>query len=267
MTGKRISWWRGLFLLCLAAASFAGPIFSPAKAQSEPVLVPDVSQRTVKLQYGFSGEELLLFGAIAYPDGRSRGDDIDIVVILRGPPQSIVVREKRQIAGIWLNADSTEFRSAPAFYAIAASRPLEDIVDERTALIYEFGLANLQLSPASAIDLDEQERFTDGLVDLKRRNALYFQRENGVSIEKGLLYTARLQIPPNVSEGQYIAETFLVQDGRVLAAESREIEIEKQGFERLVAVAADKASFVYGLIAVFISIVFGLGAGLLFQRN
>jgi hypothetical protein len=76
-----------------------------------------------------------------------------------------------------------------------------------------------------------------------------------------------LQIPPNVSEGQYIAETFLVQDGRVLAAESREIQIEKKGFERFVAVAADKLSLVYGLAAVFISVLLGLGAGILFQRN
>lgn len=256
---------RVIMCIMLCIAVFASP---PAvMAQEEPVLVPDVSKRSVQLQYGFSGEELLLFGAIAYPDGRSRADDIDIVVILRGPPQSIVVREKQQIAGIWLNADSTEFRSAPAFYAIAASRPLEEIVDERTALIYEFGLNNLQLSPASAIDLDEQERFMAGLVDLKRRNALYFERKNGVSIEKGLLYTARLQIPPNVSEGQYIAETFLVQDGRVLTAESREIQIEKKGFERFVAVTAEKLSLLYGLAAVLISVLLGLGAGFLFQRN
>jgi len=251
----------GMAVLMLLLAAATG-----AKAQDEPVLVPDVSKRTVDLQYGFSGEELLLFGAIAYQDGRSRGDAIDIVVILRGPPESIIVREKRQIAGIWLNADSTEFRSAPAFYAVAASRPLGQIVDDRTALIYEFGLDHLQLSPASAIDLDEQERFTAGLVDLKRRNELYFQRENGVSIDQGLLYTARLQIPPNVSEGQYIAETFLVQDGRVLAAESRKIEIRKQGFERFVAVTAENLSWAYGLAAVFISLLFGVAAGYAFQR-
>ena len=37
---------------------------------SKPVLVPDVSARTIEIRYSFTGAQLLLFGAILYPGGR-----------------------------------------------------------------------------------------------------------------------------------------------------------------------------------------------------
>ena len=35
----------------------------------DPILVPEVSQHEVRLRQGFTGTELLLFGAILNPDG------------------------------------------------------------------------------------------------------------------------------------------------------------------------------------------------------
>ena len=88
------------------------------------MLVPDISSRSVEIRYSFTGAQLLLFGAILYPGGRAPARPADIVVVLRGPVEPIVVREKQKIAGIWMNADSNRFRSAPSFYAVASSRPI-----------------------------------------------------------------------------------------------------------------------------------------------
>ncbi len=233
---------------------------------SEPVLVPEVSQRDIQIQYGFTGAELLLFGAIAYPGGNPPARDSDIVVILKGPPQSIILREKQQIAGIWINAASSEFRSAPAYYALASSRPIDKIVDKRTAAIYEFGLDNLQLSPAGTIDPAEQRRFLAGLVDLNRREGLYKQQEGSVEIMEGVLYQARLSIPASVPTGIYTAETFLVRDGQVLAAAVREIEVRKFGFELLVANVAEYQPFFYGVCAILISLALGWLGGVVFRK-
>ena len=43
-------------------------------AQAKPVLVPDVSARRIEIRYSFTGAQLLLFGAILYPRGRSARD-------------------------------------------------------------------------------------------------------------------------------------------------------------------------------------------------
>jgi hypothetical protein len=70
-----------------------------------------------------------------------------------------------------------------------------------------------------------------------------------------------------VPVGEYTAETFLIKDGEVLAAAVRDIRIEKLGFERFVATAADRWSFVYGVVAVAVSLLLGWGASAIFRRR
>ena len=238
-----------------------------AAANPAPVLVPDISSRKVEIRYSFTGAQLLLFGAILYPGGRAPARPADIVVVLRGPVQPIVVREKQKIAGIWMNADSNRFRSAPSFYAVASSRPIKQLVDERTAAIYEMGLQNLQLSPGGGALPDKERRFEAGLLELRRRQGLYAEHANGVEINQGVLYRATIAIPSQVPVGTYTAETFLVDRGRVLAAATRDIEIGKSGFERYVALAARRHAVLYGLISVLLSLGLGYAAAMLFRRR
>lgn len=240
-----------------------------AQSASKPVLVPDVSQRDIEIQYSFTGANLLLFGAILYPGGRLPDDDkpTDIVVVVKGPVQSILVREKQKLGGlIWVNASRLRYRSAPSFYAIASSKPIARMLDARTRAIYELGLSSLQLSPASSAPLQEQDRFARGLVELKTRTGLYLEAPGAVEITDGVLYRARVTIPARVPVGRFTAETFLIRDGRVLAAATREIEIRKSGFERFVARSAERRSVLYGLVAVALSVLFGWGAGVIARR-
>jgi len=238
--------------------------FFALTAQREPILVPEVSQHEIRVRQGFTGTQLLLYGAILDPAGRRASEPYDIVVVLKGPTQPILVREKEKKLGIWVNAQSSAFRSAPSFFAVASSRPIGEIVDERTAAIYELGLDFLQLSPTGAIDPDEQDRFTQGLVDLRQREGLYKQNPQGVTISGGVLYQARIAVPSNVVTGRYTAETFAIADGRVIDSEVAEIQVNKTGFERFVAEQADHSSFLYGLFAVFLSLFMGWLAGRVF---
>jgi len=247
------------FLLILL---FAGP-----GAQAQPRLVPEVSHRQVEIRYSFTGAELLLFGAILYPRGRLPEERTDVAVVLKGPMEPVVVRERRRVAGIWMNVGRARFRSAPQFYAVASSRPLHAIIDERTAAIYELGLGNLQLSPGGGIQAEELGRFEAGLIDLMRRGRLYQEDPRGVQIEQGVLYQARIGIPASVPVGTYTAETFLIQRGRVIAGAVREIRIEKLGFEGFVARAAERWSFAYGIVAVATSLFLGWAASALFRRR
>ena len=236
-------------------------------AQAEPKLVPDISSRSIEIRYSFTGAQLLLFGAILYPGGRVPTKQADVIVVLKGPVEPILVREKQKIAGIWMNADSNRFRSAPSFYAVASSAPVRDLVDERTAAIYELGLQDLQLSPGGGALPDKERRFEAGLLDLRKRQGLYAEHPHGVEISEGVLYRARISIPSQVPVGTYTAETFLVSNGKVIAAATREIEIGKSGFERFVALAAKRHGFLYGLAAVLLSLGLGWAAAAAFRRR
>ena len=234
-------------------------------AQRDPVLVPEVSQHEVQVRQGFTGTELLLFGAILDPAGRA-GQDYDIVVVLKGPSEPVRLREKERFAGVWINAESSDFRSVPSFFAVASSSPVASIVDEKTAAIYEFGTRYIQLSPSGSIDPEEQLRFAEGLVDLKRRQGLYKENRRGVQISENVLYQARISLPSNVTTGIYTAETFAVTQGRVIASATSEVEVRKVGFERFVELSANEWGLAYGLIAVLLSVGMGWGAGRLFAR-
>ena len=178
----------------LAALLLAPLLMGQSQTGPKPVLVPDVSQRDIEIAYSFTGAELLLFGAILYPGGRAPADGekpADIVVVVKGPTQAVQVREKEKVAGIWVNAERMRYRSAPSFFAVASSKPIRTLVDERTRAIYELGVDSLQLSPASGAAPAVQDRFDKGLVDLRTRAGLYYEAPKAVEITDGVLYRAR----------------------------------------------------------------------------
>ena len=237
-------------------------------AARDPVLVPDVSQHTVAITQDFDGADLYLFGAIIPPDGAAgRQRDYDIAVVLEGPERPIVLREKSRIAGMWLNAGSTTFQSAPGFYAVASSRPIARIVPPQTAAIYELGLKNLQLSPSGSIDPASQTRFASGLAGLMARHGLYGEDNNGVTITGGVLYRAQIFLPSSVPVGTYTAETFAIAHGKVVASALSRVEVTKQGFARAVANYARHDGLSYGLLTISVSLLMGWVAGRLFSRG
>ncbi|WP_338241160.1 TIGR02186 family protein [Aurantiacibacter hainanensis] len=254
---------RRALALSLLASFAALALAAPARAQSEdPILVPDISQHEIVLRQGFTGANLLLYGAVLDP--ANSNTRYDVVVVLKGPTEPIQVREKERIFGIWVNSETTAYRSVPSFYAIASSRPVLEIVDERTAAIYELGLDYLQLSPSGSIDPVEQLRFSEGLVDLRQRQGLYAQYDEGVQISQGVLYSADIPIPSNVVAGRYVAETFAITDGRVISSATSEVQVFKEGFELGVEEAANEYAFFYGLFAVGLSVAMGWAAGRIF---
>ena len=88
-----------------------------------------------------------------------------------------------------------------------------------------------------------------------------------MEISQGVLYRARISIPSQVPVGTYTAETILVSDGKVIAAATREIQIDKSGFERFVALAARRHGFLYGLASVILSLGLGWAAAMAFRRR
>ncbi|MEP2736976.1 MAG: TIGR02186 family protein [Erythrobacter sp.] len=233
--------------------------------QRDAILVPEVSQSEVQVRQGFTGTQLLLFGAILDPAGRRAGAKYDIVVVLKGPATAIRMREKERFAGIWINAASSDFRSAPSFFAVASSRPVTEIVDDRTAAIYELGTDFIQLSPSGQIDPEKERRFAAGLVEQRERLGLYKENMRGVEVSEQVLYKARIALPSNVTTGKYTAETFAISDGRVIASAVADVNVRKVGMERFVEDASQDWSLTYGIIAVLLSIGMGWIAGRLFS--
>src|SRR3546814_898463 len=109
----------GLLRLVRIAAfgvALALSMSSAARAQ----LVADLSEHLIAITTGFIGTDVLLFGAIDGPG--------DVVVVVRGPQRTEIVRRKARIAGIWVNERDMTFNGVPSFYVVASAKPLVDVL-------------------------------------------------------------------------------------------------------------------------------------------
>lgn len=230
-------------------------------------LITQLSQARIDINTSFRGAELLVFGAIQYPRGAVPDAPPDIAVVVRGPAGPVTVRRKARVAGIWVNAQGLRFESVPGFYAVAATQPIDKLADERITAIYEIGIRNLQLSPASGADEATTRAFEAGLIAARQRSGLFAERSRGVQVTRGVLYAARIALPSAVPVGDYTAEIHLIGKGRVLASTSTGFAIGKSGFERWVYVMAHQRSLAYGMAAVLAALLAGGLAALITRRR
>ncbi|KAB7645653.1 TIGR02186 family protein [Polymorphobacter fuscus] len=233
------------------------PLWLSLAAAAPTVLITDLSQGRIDINTRFKGADLLVFGAIQYPAGAVPDAPADIAIVVRGPASPVTVREKQRVAGIWLNTDAVRFESVPGFYAVATTRPIDALADDRTTAIYEIGVNNLQLSPASATSAADINRFEAGLIRVKRDAGLFVETPGAVVVTRNVLYRARIAIPAAVPVGDYAAEIHLIRKGRVIASSTTPIVIGKSGFERWVYVMAHEHSLAYGLAAVAAALIAG----------
>jgi len=250
-----------LLLLLLLPLPLQGSAFAQARAPlaalapADAPLVTDLSAHLIAITSSFTGTELLLFGAIDEPG--------DIVVVVRGPSGSTVVRRKDAVAGIWLNRRSLRFDGVPSYYAVSSTRPLEDIASPALLNRLQIGAESLRFRAAT--DQEEPQQYRAAVLRLKEQSGLY-REELGVVFLGPKLFRAEISFPATVAVGTYRAEVYLIRDDRVIAAQSTPLFVDKQGLEQEVFDYSRREPAVYGFIAVLLAVAAGWLAALLFRR-
>jgi uncharacterized protein (TIGR02186 family) len=224
-------------------------------------LVADLSSHLIAITTAFAGTEVLLFGAIELEG--------DVVVVVRGPPAEPVVRRKGRVAGIWLNLDGLAFPGAPAYYAVAATGPLDEIAHQSERVRHEIGVDHLRLTPADRVGRSDEEiaAFRAALIRNKQREGLYSPQVGRIAFVGTRLFRTSLQFPANVPPGSYQVQVLQFRDGEVVNAQSSVLIISKVGLEaELYDFAHDRAPF-YGMIAIALAVMSGWTAALLFRKR
>jgi len=242
----------------VAAVVAALSWFAPA-ARAQP-LVADLSNHLVAITTGFVGTEVLLFGAV---DGDGDGD---VIVVVRGPDQQVVVRRKERTLGLWLNRDHMTFAGVPSFYSVAASRAPDEIAEPAVLDRLMIGFDHIRLDTLDDRDPAEVETYRAALIRNKQR-AQQFRRDTGrVNFLGARLFRTNLFLPSNVHTGTYTVDVFLIREGEVVGAQTTPLIINKIGLgAELYDFAHDYAAS-YGLIAVALALVAGWAAAAVFRR-
>ena len=110
-------------MMRLVAALTAALLWLVTPAAAEKI-VTSLSQHRVAITSSFTGENLVLFGAIeADASGGQIRDNYDIVVTVTGPRQTFRTRRKERVLGIWVNVAARPFLSVPSYLSVLANRP------------------------------------------------------------------------------------------------------------------------------------------------
>jgi uncharacterized protein (TIGR02186 family) len=242
-------------LVAVCAFTIALLPLVPAKAQ----LVAALSNHLVAISTGFSGTDVLLFGAT---DGTG-----DVVVVVRGPESVATVHRKGRNFGIWVNEADLAFANVPGYWAISSSRPLQTLVPDTVADFHQLGLQYLRLMPLEKSSDRRIREFRAALIRNKQRAGLYSDTPGEITFLGNRLFRTDLWIPANAPIGIYTVSVYLVRDNDVVSAETTPLVVGKVGFEARVFDFAHRLSLGYGILAVLIAAVAGWMANLVFRKG
>lgn len=247
--------------LTLVVSVFIGLALLSLQSVRAQDLIADLSSHRVDITTGFTGADLLLFGSV--------DDTGDIVVTVTGPKQTVTVRRKDRVAGIWMNTRGIDFMDVPNFYAVAASRPLAEIAAREVLERQEIGADHLRFKPLSdkntATD-EELQAFSEALIRQKRAQGLYAETPGNVTVIASKLFRTQVHFPPTLATGVYTAVVYLIRDGRVVHAQTTPLVVEKVGIGAEIYSFAHRRSAIYGLAAIFIAVVAGWFAAAVFRK-
>jgi uncharacterized protein (TIGR02186 family) len=219
------------------------------QAESRKMIIADISENKIYVDVGFKGAKLLFFGVI--------DEEGDVVVSVTGPRKSIRVRKKEKKLGIWLNADTKIFYDVPSYYYVAATSPLEELNATNVLQINQVGIKNIRFEGAEEKEIEERNNWIQGIINSMIESGRYKPQQGIIEISDKRLFKTELNFSAELVDGQYLVDTLLLKDGRVIAARRSFINVSKSGYgERIYRMAKENSLF-YGLIAVFFAMGFG----------
>ena len=232
----------------------------------------DVSARSVAVTSSFNGIEIVIFGAVDNSQQPSAESGFyDVMIVVEGVPGRIVVRRKSNVAGLWLNTSAATFDLVPSYYAIASTRPIDEIASEEFRASHGVGFQHLRLTPAfgqtQALSTEDVEEYKRAIVRLKQKQGLYIQDNFSVAFIGRSLFRATIVLPANVTVGPFETRVYLFREEKLLSQYSVRLNLEREGLERHLHGFAFGYPTLYGLMTVAIAVAAGLIASTVFRKT
>ena len=245
------------FILTLLMLVNTAPI-----AAEEVVL--GMSHDEVAITATFDGSEILVFGAIKR-ESKISPVPLQVIVAVSGPSEPLLVRRKERKFGIWVNTDTVEVDLAPSFYAVATSAPWDQVVTDTEDLRHKISINRAIRSVGAPMHIENAQSFSDAVMRIRKKSGLYQLRENTVAVDQQTLFRTSIEMPANLTEGNYKTRIFLTRNGHVLSHFETDIAVRKVGLERFLFTLSRENPLVYGLMSLAIAIFAGWSASAVFQ--
>lgn len=234
---------------------------APAWAQGKPMQL-ELSSNHVDITTGFNGTRIVMFGT-------SETENPDLIVTLRGPERTIVVRRKDRAFGTWMNRQNVEFRRVPSYYDYASTlkdnalSAYPDLVQATEAGVYALGFypEDADLDPAT------QTVFRDALIRSMQQKGFYPIAAGDILFLNPRFFKVAFDLPPGVPTGLYTIEASMFDGDKIIARENKSLQVGQVGFNANVYLFAEGHSFFYGIFAVVMALVSGWAAFTFLRRD
>ena len=161
-------------LAVLALCVGIAPGLAPAES-----LISTLSDNSVEITSSFTGEQIVVFGAVrGIP---AENTDYQVAVVVQGPSEDVVVRRKGRVLGVWANRASREFANVPSYYVMHLSENFSGALTPTDLVQYRLGVSSLDFVQQAKGDAGA-ERFANALIGLKSARGLYAERKREVEL-------------------------------------------------------------------------------------
>lgn len=225
-------------------------------AAASPI-ISGISTNDISIDTSFDGAKILLFGA--------KDDFGDVVIAVRGPKKDFMITRKERSFGVWHNGKRVKIDDSYSYYAFFST--LKDHKSNKRILSeLQLSKENLQFVTDSKVSAADKNEFQIKLVDHLEKEQLYLDDENSIDFLNETLFKVMLHFPKNIARGVYHVEIYLINDNHLSSFQTIPIYVHQVGMSARVLDFAYQESLLYGILAVFLALVFGWLANHLFVR-
>ncbi|MBH68801.1 MAG: hypothetical protein CMM58_10655 [Rhodospirillaceae bacterium] len=249
-----------IFSILFLISSIGISLAEPADAVAQPPVV-DISKSTVTVNTSFVGTNIMIFGAI--------GGAEDLVIELLGPLESVLVRRKARISGIWVNTENVNFQNVPSYYALAATRTMSEIAPESEFRDQNINAKHLPFSLSNPKELPPNQRlsdYKDALIRGKKDAGLFLTQPLKIHVKEQRLFKVEFPLPNNMATGIYTVKISSFKNRQPVTATSMQLTVKKIGFGAQIFQFAQNQSALYGILAILIAVTSGWIAAIIFRK-
>ena len=230
------------------------------------VIGSDIDESTIGAN--FSGQDLLVFGAFYSDPSLPRDAKGDVIIEVKGPPQTVQVRKKRSFYGFWLNSAEVTFTEVPGFYYLTSTTDINDELLSRNniSLLTQQDTQDIQWGKIQVTK--DQNDFLKAMKRNKNDLDLFAISSdfNQIEILDGNLFKTNIPIPNTVPIGSYTVSVYLLINSELKQDYSYNFKVKRIGIESMIHNLATNYPLIYGLLAVIIAGLMGWISAEMFRR-
>jgi len=218
-----------------------------AQAQALEPLSIELSSDHVDITTGFTGGSVVLFGTKSWSG--------DMVIELEGPRKDVVVRKKDNVFGAWVNRSWMTFKDIPVYYDLAYNAQGDDAYVAIGAGVNSFDFFATRNEKTK--DTKRWKLYRQAYIVERQNQGFYPLERKKISFLDDNFFRVDMHLPANVPKGLYTVRALLVRGDKVVHRVEKTFKVGQVGFSAKVYSFAQKESFAYAALVIFIAVVSG----------